>query len=46
MHPAHLLSIKQRVLTSEFTTAKAVTDRMRRVDDPARLVALLDKLNA
>ena len=46
MHPAHLLSVKQRVLTSEFTTAKAVTDRMRRVDDPGRLVSLLDKLNA
>jgi len=46
MHPAHLLSVKQRVLTSEAATAKAFTDRMRRVDDPARLVSLLDKLNA
>ncbi len=45
MHPAHLLSVKQRVLTSEFTTAKGVTDRMRRTDDPRRLVALLDRLN-
>jgi len=34
------------VLTTEATTAKAFADRMRRVDDPGRLVALLDKLNA
>jgi hypothetical protein len=46
MHPAHLLSVKQRVLTSEATAAKTFTDRMRRVDDPGRLVSLLDKLNA
>jgi len=46
MHPAHLLSVKQRVLTSEVATARIVAERMRRVDDPARLVALLDKLNA
>ena len=46
MHPAHLLSVKQRVLTSEAATARAVAERMRRVDDPSRLVALLDKLNA
>jgi phosphotransferase system enzyme I (PtsI) len=45
MHPAHLLSVKQRVLTTEAATAKAFADRMRRVDDPARLVAMLDKLN-
>ncbi len=46
MHPAHLLSVKQRVLTSEAATARAFAERMRRVDDPSRLVALLDKLNA
>ena len=46
MHPAHLLSVKQRVLTSEATTSRAFAERMRRVDDPSRLVALLDKLNA
>jgi len=46
MHPAHLLSVKQRVLTTEATTAKVFADRMRRLDDPARVVALLDRLNA
>jgi phosphotransferase system enzyme I (PtsI) len=46
MHPAHLLSVKQRVLTSEVAAARTVAERMRRVDDPAKLVALLDKLNA
>ncbi len=46
MHPAHLLSVKQRVLMSEAATARAFAERMRRIDDPARLVALLDKLNA
>jgi phosphoenolpyruvate-protein phosphotransferase (PTS system enzyme I) len=46
MHPAHLLSIKQRVLTSEVTAAKAFAERMRRIDDPAKLVSMLDKLNA
>ena len=46
MHPAHLLAVKQRVLTSEATVAKAFADRIRRTDNPARLVALLDKLNA
>jgi phosphotransferase system enzyme I (PtsI) len=46
MHPAHLLSVKQRVLTSEAATARAFAARMRRTDDPSRLVGLLDKLNA
>ena len=45
MHPAHLLSIKQRVLTSEVVASKSFIHRMRRTDDPAKLVALLDKLN-
>jgi len=46
MHPAHLLSVKQRVLTTEVASAKPVVDRMRRQDDPQKLAALLDKLNA
>jgi len=45
MHPAHLLSIKQRVLTSEVGVLRPVVERMRRTGDPAKLVALLDKLN-
>ena len=46
MHPAHLLTIKQRVLTTDVAASKPIVDRMRRTDDPAKLVALLDKLNA
>ena len=45
MHPAHLLSIKQRVLTSEVDSFKPVIERMRRTDDPGKLAALLEKLN-
>jgi phosphotransferase system enzyme I (PtsI) len=46
MHPAHLLAVKQRVLTTDLKELAAVIARMRRTDDPVRLVALLDKLNA
>jgi len=46
MHPAHLLTIKQRVLTTNVAEIEAIVDRMRRTDDPARLAALLEKLNA
>ena len=46
MHPAHLLSIKQRVLTTDVARARMLVARMRRTDDPARLAKLLDKLNA
>ncbi|MDQ2962074.1 MAG: phosphoenolpyruvate--protein phosphotransferase [Pseudomonadota bacterium] len=46
MHPAHLLAIKQRVLASDIGVAKPFVRRMRRTDEPAKLVALLEKLNA
>jgi phosphoenolpyruvate-protein phosphotransferase (PTS system enzyme I) len=46
MHPAHLLTIKQRVLSSDAASAKRIVDRMRRTDEPAKLVSLLEKLNA
>ena len=46
MHPAHVLSVKQRVLTSDLKAAKAFVARMRNVDEPAKLAALLAKLNA
>ena len=45
MHPAHLLTIKQRVLASDIGRAKQFVARMRRTDEPAKLVALLEKLN-
>ncbi len=46
MHPAHILSVKQRVLTSDLQAAKALVARMRNVDEPAKLAALMAKLNA
>ncbi|HET9046744.1 MAG TPA: putative PEP-binding protein, partial [Casimicrobiaceae bacterium] len=46
MHPAHLLSVKQRVLQSDYTAAKAIVERIRRADDPEKLHALLDRVNA
>ena len=45
MHPAQLLSIKQRILTTDLRDLDAVVARMRRTDDPAKLVDLLDRLN-
>ena len=45
MHPAHLLSVKQRVLTTDVAKTRHFVDRMRRVDDQDRLGALLMKLN-
>jgi phosphotransferase system enzyme I (PtsI) len=46
MHPAHLPAVKQRVLTSDVSAIKPIVDRMRRTDSPAKLAALLDKINA
>ena len=45
MHPAHLLTVKQRVLASDVAKIKPLVERMRRTDDQAKLTALLDKLN-
>src|SRR5881394_3931839 len=45
MHPAHLLTIKQRVLTSEVSATRPIVARMLKSDDPDKLSALLEKLN-
>ena len=46
MHPAHVPTVKQRVLTSDVAAARPIVDRMKRTDSPAKLAALLDRLNA
>ena len=46
MHPAHLLAVKQRVLTSEVAAVKALVDRIRRADNSNRIGELVEKLNA
>jgi phosphotransferase system enzyme I (PtsI) len=45
MHPAHLLNIKQRVLTTDVSKVAPLVERMRKSDDPNKLSALLAKLN-
>ncbi|HKE40761.1 MAG TPA: phosphoenolpyruvate--protein phosphotransferase [Casimicrobiaceae bacterium] len=45
MHPAHLLAIKQRVLTTDVSKITPLVERMRKSDDPNKLSALLAKLN-
>ena len=45
MHPAQLLTVKQRVLTSDVAALEPVVARMRQGVEPAKLVAQLDKLN-
>jgi phosphoenolpyruvate-protein phosphotransferase (PTS system enzyme I) len=45
MHPSHLLSVKQRVLTTDVAAVRPLVERMRRVDDQDKVIALLDKLN-
>jgi phosphotransferase system enzyme I (PtsI) len=46
MHPAHLLTVKQRVLTSEVAALKPIVDRIRRADNPEKISALVDRLNS
>ncbi|MCC6867377.1 MAG: phosphoenolpyruvate--protein phosphotransferase [Burkholderiales bacterium] len=46
MHPAELLAIKQRVLTSEVAAMKSIVDRIRRAPSADRVASLVDKLNA
>jgi len=46
MHPAHVLEVKQRVLTSDVEAIRPIVERIRRADDPAKIAALLEKLNA
>ncbi|HVF62649.1 MAG TPA: phosphoenolpyruvate--protein phosphotransferase [Casimicrobiaceae bacterium] len=46
MHPAHILTVKQRVLTSDYSVVRPLVDRMRRADDPLRIQSLLEKLNS
>ncbi len=46
IYPAQLLNIKQRVLTSDVGALSPIVARMRRSDDPAKLVAQLARLNA
>lgn len=46
MHPAQLLSTKQRVLTTSLPEIAPLVQRILRADDPIKIRDLLDKLNA
>jgi phosphotransferase system enzyme I (PtsI) len=46
MHPAHLLAVKQRVLTTSIPDIAPVVARLLRTDEPDRMRALIEKLNA
>jgi phosphotransferase system enzyme I (PtsI) len=46
MHPAQLLAIKQRVLTTSLNEIGTLTQRMLRASDPMKIQDLLRKLNA
>jgi phosphoenolpyruvate-protein phosphotransferase (PTS system enzyme I) len=46
MHPAHLLAVKQRVLTTSVPDIAAIVARILKTDEPEKLAALIEKLNA
>lgn len=46
MHPAQLLPIKQRVLTSSIADCEAAANRILRTDDPDKITAAIARLNA
>ena len=46
MHIAHLLDVKQIILKSDYARLKPLARKMLRATDPAKLLALLEKLNS
>ena len=46
MHPASVLAVKQRILTTDLPGIEATVAKVLRSDDPDRIAALVDKLNA
>lgn len=46
MHPAHVLAVKQRVLTTSLAEIAPIVSRILKTDEPGRLRTLMDKLNA
>jgi phosphotransferase system enzyme I (PtsI) len=46
MHPAHLLAVKQRVLMTSLPDIAGVVSRILRTDEPEKMQALMEKLNA
>jgi phosphoenolpyruvate-protein phosphotransferase (PTS system enzyme I) len=45
MHPAHLLAVKQRVLTTSIPDIVPVVGRILKTDEPEKLQSLIERLN-
>ncbi|MBY0578785.1 MAG: phosphoenolpyruvate--protein phosphotransferase [Burkholderiales bacterium] len=46
MHPSNLLTVKRQVLKSNITDIAAITQKMLKTDEPEKIRALLNRLNA
>jgi phosphoenolpyruvate-protein phosphotransferase (PTS system enzyme I) len=46
MHPAHLLSVKQRVLMTSLPDIAPIVARILKADEPEKMQALIEKLNS
>jgi phosphotransferase system enzyme I (PtsI) len=46
MHPAHVLTVKQRVLTTSLPDIAPIVARILKTDEPEKMQALIEKLNA
>jgi phosphotransferase system enzyme I (PtsI) len=46
MHPAHLLAVKQRVLTTSIPDIAPIVARLLKTDEPDKMRGLIEKLNA
>ncbi|MGZ5062186.1 MAG: phosphoenolpyruvate--protein phosphotransferase [Usitatibacter sp.] len=45
MHPAHILTVKQRVLMTSLPDIAPVVSRILKADEPEKMQALIEKLN-
>ena len=45
MHPAHLLAVKQKVLTSDLRKATSITKKILKAQHPTRVAELITQLN-
>ena len=46
MHPANVLTVKQRVLMSNVAAIEPAVARILKADDPDKLRAMVEKMNA
>ena len=46
MHPAHVLTVKQRVLATSLPDIAPIVARILKTDEPEKLLSLMEKLNA